>query len=171
MKIILFTAALMTSMMAHAYSFRSTSMQHEVFASMTYGEINMANSNTNINAQGSYSYLLMKGIQVGADLGFTSVKVGSSSNSYMTLYATGTWNYPMDGDIREAMFVKGGIGMADSGKSSFGESKSEFGFKVFGGKRFPLWERMSFAPMAGYEKVGSADGAIVIIPLNIGFMW
>ncbi len=168
-KLIILTISLMSSI-TWAYG----TNQHEISATVSQGEISFGNSVTQIAAGSSYSYLISRGIQVGGDAEFLSINGNGQNNTYMALFGTGTWNFPMSWDIRNAIFVRGGIGFADvalASSNASGSAKSELGFKVMAGKRFILWDRVLYAPMAGIIKVGSNDAVFKIIPINVSLQF
>ncbi len=144
---------------------------NEASISLSEGRISFGNSSTTIKLGGSYSYMLDRGLQAGVDASFASYS-GSNSldTTYISIFATGTVNFPMERDIRQAAFAKVGFGFSDL-DSPPRDKKSEFGFKVYGGKRFPIWDHIEYAPMGGIYKIGSRDAVIEIIPLNITAVW
>lgn len=123
---------------------------------------------TEINVSAGLSTLVYEQVQAGAELSFASVSGGSTSRSGFGILAFGAYNF--DYSLRESMYAKGGLGTfpVEDGK---GGLENKFGFMVGGGKRIPLWEKVTYTPEARLMKIGDLDMQFKIQFLNFSYLF
>ncbi|MBX2987618.1 MAG: hypothetical protein KF802_06950 [Bdellovibrionaceae bacterium] len=122
---------------------------------------------TVIEAHGSYLRGLGGPMQIGGEFGIFSSS-GGKSQSYIEAVAVGAYNFGHR--LSDSMYAKGGVGLLGV-LSDTGDYKSEVGFFVGGGKRFPLWAGVAYNPELRLYKKGKMDPSIEIWLINISVIW
>jgi hypothetical protein len=145
-------------------------MRHEVIlSSSTHLPLGSSsalalNSGTVFWLSGGYNYDVpgMSALQVG---GSAYITTGSGSTIFQ-ITAGPTLNFPFDWDLRNAFFVDGyaGITTTSGGTGAFSTSSTAFTFGFDVGKRFKLFENLTYRPSFGIVK---ATGNVVF---NFSFM-
>jgi hypothetical protein len=125
-------------------------------------------SRTTIDIQGKYLRVLTANIQIGGQAGFRSIS-GGGGQTLLTALGIGVYNF--DTDIKNSFFVEGGLGIYPVLKDTGTDYESKFGLYAGGGKRFPIWERVSYIPTAALVKKGDLDFAFDIQFLNFSIMF
>ncbi len=160
-------------------SFTSYSSQplNEVTTNLTQGYFFSGNkckdcdSGTNITANVSYLRYLTDGWQVGGEGGLQILSKQwsgtGSSETLLTLVALGAYNF--QSDIKSSFYAKAGVGLYPvlDGTSY----KSQFGFFVGGGKRFQIFNGITYTPELRLEKHGDLDMGFSIAFLNFSLFW
>ena len=145
--------------------------KNEVEASGTYGQLSSANSTSAFQATVVYKYLIAKSMQVGTIVNLAYLSGNGNSNTYMGLWGSFTYNFNDSWNISDSWFAEGAVGIVDTAYASgspSGNSDKKFSYMFMGGKRIPIFDKISYIPKAGVRKIGDTDMAILIIPLNIG---
>jgi len=148
---------------------------NEIITNFTSGHLwsgkpcSRCDSGTDINVEGRYLRTLNSNVQVGGDVDIHSVSGGyGESETMLSLVGIGVYNF--DTNFKQAFFAEGGIGIYPVPNDK-GTHDSKFGFFVGGGKRFPLWDRISYIPTLDLVKKGDLDIAFDIEFLNFSFMF
>jgi hypothetical protein len=124
---------------------------------------------TTIDIQGKYLRVLNANIQIG---GLAEIQSFSGGNSRTLLTALGIGVYNFDTNLKQSFFVEGGLGIYPVQKEyPSNDYESKIGLYVGGGKRFPIWERVSYIPTAALVKKGDLDFAFDIQFLNFSIMF
>lgn len=122
---------------------------------------------TTIDIQGKYLRTFNANIQIGGLAGLQSLS-GTKSQTLLTALGIGVYNF--DTNIKQSFFVEGGAGIFPV-LNTTGDFESKFGLYVGGGKRFPIWERVSYIPTAAIVKKGDLDMGFDIQFLNFSIMF
>lgn len=149
--------------------YTSHGYQHEFSATYSDGFLATTSNYTQIKVGADYQYLIQDGIQVGADAALQILSVPGISQTNIGIYATGAYNFLNYGSFDEAFYVKMGVGLVNARLNLSGTGKDEmaFSFLIAGGKRFPLWDHVTYKPELEIGKVGSSDLAILAKAFNI----
>ncbi len=143
--------------------------KHEVDLNLSQGYFrtyyNGSKNISDFNVYLTYSYDFGRNIQIGADGGFQSV----DSVTRFTLFGTGTYN--LDADYANSIFFKGGLGLAPISKLNTTSGKLDdsnvFAFYAAAGKRFKLWDHVSYKPTIAVVKITDIDVQFQLQFLNI----
>jgi hypothetical protein len=159
-----------------AFALEPTISQHELSGG-TAGAVNL-NNGTTLAIDGAYNYLLSPGIQLGAKAGFSyyssgaAVNVGgisvSTNTTQLLLLAGPTLNYPMNDHLNNAAFLTVMAGIAYTNALV---SNTNFAFQVEVGKRFALWDHVTYKPSVAMTKVSGSDALITVTPLAFSFLF
>ncbi len=147
---------------------------NEIITNFTRGTLYSGKSTKNgssvttIDIQGKYLRVWNADVQVGGMVGLNSVS-GGGSRTLLTALGIGIYNF--DTNIKQAFFVEGGVGIYPVLNDTSLEYESKFGFYFGGGKRFPIWERVSYVPSASLVKKGDLELAFDIQFLNFSIMF
>jgi len=159
----------------------ATDSINEITTFMTRGfldsEKNCKNcsSGTDLDISGAYNYYLRQGFQVGGEgrLRLLSSEHSATGNSatLVDLAAVGTFN--LDRDLKNSIFAKAGVGffsvLDDSAPHTGYDEK--LGVFVGVGKRFQLWNNVSYSPELRLIKKGDLDLGIEIGLINFSIFW
>ncbi|MBK9323225.1 MAG: hypothetical protein IPM97_09845 [Bdellovibrionaceae bacterium] len=146
---------------------------NEIITNFSRGTLYSGKSTTNgssvttIDIQGKYLRVWNANVQVGGMVGLYSTS-GGVSRTLLTALGIGIYNF--DTNIKQAFFAEGGVGIYPV-LNSAGDYDSKFGFYIGGGKRFPIWERVSYIPSASLVKKGDLDFAFDIQFINFSIMF
>lgn len=150
-----------------ANGFTNEFLTHFSSSSLSFGKsCSNCDSVTTLNFQGSYLRYIQDKIQAGVEAGLNIVS-GGGGNTTFGLMAIGVYNF--ETSFANSPFVKIGLGLESIPTS--GDSKTEFGFFVGGGKRFSLFQNVSYAPEARLSKVGDIPVNFEVTLLNFSFNW
>ncbi len=122
---------------------------------------------TQLTGTASYARLIRPLIQVGGEVGLSYVNAATTTTT-LTALAIGKYNF--DSDLKESFYVDAGAGIL-SAVNNTGGTDTKFSFMVGGGRRIPLWERISYNPEARLYKKGDLDPNIEIQFLNLSIMY
>ena len=149
-------------------------------ASATGGGFDFGQGKWTFGAHAAYHHLFTDSIQLGGKLGFA---FGDGLGSTATTAVTGTGHQVMlmvgptfnfmnttSGDISDAMFLFAGAGFSMA-KVAGAASSTDFAFGAELGKRFKLWDNISYRPSFGFMKVGSAQVAFNVNLLNVSILY
>lgn len=145
---------------------------HEVQAGLTKGSLVSAKAGKDtvsvIEASGTYHRLIKPQVQAGGGIAFFSTSGGAKSQSYFDVYGMGTYN--VEPDLSKSIYLRGAIGMFAIVNDK-GEYESKLGFGVGAGKRFPIFERITYNPEARLMKKGEQDPGFELMFLNISLLF
>lgn len=145
---------------------------HEVQAGLTKGSLTSAKAGSDtvtvIEASGTYHRLIKPQIQAGGGIAFYSTSGGAKSQSYFDVYGAGTYN--VEPDLTKSIYLRGAIGMFAIVNNK-GEYESKLGFGVGAGKRFPIFDKITYNPEARLMKKGEQDPGFEIMFLNISLLF
>ncbi len=123
-------------------------------------------SNTNFNLYLSYLHHLQDNIQLGTEVGFQS----AYSTTMFDLIAVGVYN--MDSDFKNSIFGKVGLGLTSVSAGTSGSgSETKFGFFAGAGKRFALFNNITYSPEARIIKKGDLDISFQVTFVNFSIYW
>lgn len=150
--------------------------QNEIITNFTQGSVysgkrtKNGSSVTDIDVGAKYLRTINSNVQVGGGVRIQSFG-GGPSHTDLTALAIGIYNF--DIDFKQAFFAEGGIGLYPvyNDDPAVKTWESKFGLYVAGGKRFPIWERVSFIPTLALVKKGDVDFAFDIQFLNFSIMF
>lgn len=148
--------------------------QNEIITNFTNGSfysgerVKNGGSVTTIQVQGKYLRTLTANIQAGGQVGLLSLS-GGGSETLLTALAVGVYNF--DVNFKQSFFAEGGLGIFPVQSETTGDYESKFGLYVGGGKRFPIWERVSYIPTLALVKKGDLDFGFDIQFLNFSIMF
>jgi hypothetical protein len=160
-------------------SFTSYSSQplNEVTTNLTQGYFFSGNrtkngdSGTDIMVSASYLRYLTDGWQVGGEGGLRIVSKQLSdtgdSETLITLVAIGAYNF--ESDIKSSLYAKAGVGLYPVRDGA--DYNSQLGFFVGGGKRFQIFNGITYTPELRLEKKGDLDMGVSIAFLNFSLFW
>lgn len=149
----------------------------ELSLSWTNSEINNSNNNTNVNLNGEFKYTIAPGMQAGGMFNMWMLNYSGTSNTYMGIWGSFTYNFNKSWDVADSFFATGAIGLVDevfgtaSTSTSNTTSEKKFSYLAYAGKRITLFNRINYVPQAGVKKIGSRDLTIVVIPLNFSILF
>lgn len=123
---------------------------------------------TVIGARGSYLVQLREELQVGGEAAFFSTSGGAKSQSYFEAAGVGAWNFSRD--LSTSIFAKGGVGLF-AVLNEKAEYENKLGLFVGGGKRFPLWTNVNYAPEVRIYKKGNIDPSFEILFINVSVLF
>jgi len=144
---------------------RARTKKHEVLVSATAADFNISN-NTNIRVEGGYNYAVTPYLQLGGNLGIGLVEVSGVSITTFTFLAGTTLNLPFDKKIEDSFFVFTKLGFIHQSVSPF--SVTEFVISFGGGKRFKIFENLSYRPEMGLRVITNNDPVFFIKLLSAG---
>lgn len=154
-------------------SYSSNNFKHEVSLNLSEGYIRSYklgdSSYTDFNVNGTYLYTLRDHMQVGGEGGFKSYPNGTSSSNLMILM--GMFTYNLDSDFKNSYFGEAAAGLAPAYKKADGKFKSDFSFFFDVGKRFALWDHVTYRPLFRIAKYGEQDMEFLIMALNVSVMF
>lgn len=149
----------------------------ELSLSWTNSEINNSNNNTNVSLNGEFKHTIAAGMQVGGMFNLLMLNYSGTSNTYMGIWGSFTYNFNKSWDVADSFFATGAIGLVDevfgaaSSSTTSTTSEKKFSYLAYAGKRITLFNRINYAPQAGVKKIGSRDLTIVVIPLNFSILF
>lgn len=156
---------------SHSYSNYGGEYLNEIQTSFSGGSFETykvgTQTVTQIVANGSYLRLIRPQIQAGGELGFSYVNA-TTTQTTLTFMAVGKYNF--DSDLRESFYVSGGAGLL-SAMNATGGTDTKFGIMIGGGRRIPLFDKISYSPEARLYKKGDLDMNIEIQFLNLSIMF
>ncbi|HEX7672727.1 MAG TPA: hypothetical protein VF412_01080 [Bdellovibrio sp.] len=130
-------------------------------------------SGTTLDIGASYLHYLRDGFQVGGEgrLRLLSKEVSGTggSETLLDLAAVGAYNF--QSDLKNAIFVKAGVGLYSVLKDSRDGYENKLGLFVGAGKRFALWSNVSYTPELRLVKKGDIDMGVEIALLNFSVIW
>ena len=132
---------------------------HEILLGMSAGtgaQLKFGNSNTRINISAGYNYTVAPGWQVGIVGNLANNAAGTSWSARAQLTA----NFPMESDLKDAIFLFVNFGLNDTGTSSDPILAAGLG------KRFEIVQNVSWRPNVGIEK-SFATGAGIDFVINV----
>lgn len=145
---------------------------HELHISMTRGGLTSTkvgkDTMTLIEASAGYSRLIQPNIQAGGGVSFYSSSGGPRNQSYFDIYGMGTYN--LSNDLKNAGYFRGAVGMF-AVVNDKGDYESKLGFGIGGGKRFPLFDKLTYNPEARLMKKGDQDPGFEIMFLNFSLLF
>jgi hypothetical protein len=154
-------------------SYSSNNYLHEVSLNLSEGYIRSYklgdSSYTDINVNGTYLYTLRDHMQVGGHAGLKSYQNGTSSSSFMILM--GMFTYNLDSDFKNSYFGEAALGLAPAYKKTEGKFASDVSFFFDVGKRFALWDHVTYRPLFRLAKYGAQDMEFLIQALNVSLMF
>ncbi|UYL09208.1 hypothetical protein B9G69_001280 [Bdellovibrio sp. SKB1291214] len=161
-------------------SFTSYSSQplNEVTTNLTQGYFYSGNrykdgdSGSAIVASASYLRYLKDGWQVGGEGGLQilSEEWSGTRDSETLLTVVGIGAYNFESDIKTSLYAKAGVGLYPV-LDNMGEYKSQLGFFIGGGKRFQIFNSITYTPELRLEKKGDLDLGVNIAFLNFSLFW
>jgi hypothetical protein len=139
--------------------------------STTSGAFGFGQGNWSLGANAAYHHLFFDPIQLG---GTVSLGVGDSggATTYQISALVGpTFNFMNStaGDISDAVFVFAGVGLNLQDQGAGSSTDFQFGAEV--GKRFKVWDNISYRPSFGFRKVGSAGLLFSANLINISVLY
>jgi hypothetical protein len=143
--------------------------QNEFLANFSAGELSIekpckqCDSNTTISLQASYLHHLQDKIQVGVEGGLTSY----SNNTLFDLIGVGAYNF--DADFKNAFYAKAGLGFFSVAAGN--DTETKFGLFLGGGKRFALFNNVTYSPELRLIKKGDLDISFLATFLNFSLYW
>lgn len=175
-KFIIIAAVLGSASAGFAYSYGSSvsyNYSNEILTNFTYGHMYSeenckgCSTTTDIAAMGTYLRTINANIQAGGQVGIESISGGGDSHTLLTLMALGVYN--LDTNFKDAIFIEAGLGILPVLDN--GTYDNSFSFLAGVGKRFPLWDRISYVPTLDIVKKGSLDMGFEIQFINFSFMF
>ncbi|QDK39072.1 hypothetical protein [Bdellovibrio sp. NC01] len=152
--------------------------QHEFTTILTRGVLTSekackdCDTATVIDVGASYSHYLKDGFQVGGEARIQLLPkevTGGDSATLIDLLAVGTYNF--QSDLKNAFFAKLGLGLYGLLKDNRDGGEEKFGFFLSAGKRFALWNNVSYSPEFRLVKKGDIDMGIEVAVLNFSVIW
>ena len=121
----------------------------------------------------SYLHYLKDGWQVGGegDLRVLSKENSGTGDSETLIDVAVIGAYNFQSDIKNAFFAKAGLGLYSMLKDDQKGYENKFGFFLGGGKRFALWNNVTYTPELRLVKKGDIDMGIEIAFLNFSVIW
>jgi hypothetical protein len=154
-------------------SYSPYNFKHEVSLNLSEGLIRSYkigdNSYTDFNVNGSYLYTWKDHMQVGGEVGLKSYASGGSSSNLMILM--GVFTYNLEADFKNSFFGAAAAGLAPAYKKADGKFKSDFSFFFEAGKRFALWDHVTYRPLFRIAKYGEQDMEFLVLALNVSLMF
>lgn len=141
-------------------------------ASQTGGGFDFGQGKWAFGANAAYHHLFFDPIQLGGSLNFGFNDMGTGTGYSIGLLVGPTFNFmnTTAGDISDAVFLFAGAGF-NMMKVGGGSSNTDFQFGADLGKRFKIWDNISYRPSFGFRKVGSAQVAFNVSLLNISVLY
>lgn len=148
-------------------------------ASATGGGFDFGQGRWTVGAHAAYHHLFTDMIQFGGRLGFgvgegylnpTTTATGTGYGINLMVGPTFNFMNTTTGDISDAMFLFAGAGFSMA-KAAGGTSNTDFMFGAELGKRFKVWDNISYRPSFGFTKVGSAQIAFNVNLLNVSILY
>lgn len=129
---------------------------------------------TDLTAIASYQRLIREKIQVGGEGGIlsrpeTNADGKLESKYHLTLLGTATYN--LESDLSNSPFITAGLGLYPSYKKENGKYESKFSYQLDVGKRFLVWEHISYKPLFRLYKHGDEDLAFLLLAFNVSVMF
>ncbi len=121
-----------------------------------------------LQAKISMAKSLKNNIQVGGEVEFSNTSGGSFSGSYFEVAGFGVYNFSTI--LKDTFYVKGGAGLYNT-INTRQENENKFGFFAGGGKRFPLWNQITYSPEARIWKIGDQDITFSFYFLNLSLFF
>lgn len=156
----------------------SSNYKHEVDVNLSQGAIHSYklgdSSITSFDAFASYHYFWKDHMQLGGEVGLISYNNYDSSgkaSAVNLIQLMGVFTYNLDADLKNSYFGQVGLGMHPAYKKNDGKYQSQFSFFFDAGKRFALWDHVTYRPLFRIAKYGDADMEFFIIPVNISLMF
>lgn len=159
--------------------FAGGSNEHEFTTLLTRGVFisekrsKNASTGTVIDVGAAYLHYLREGFQVGGEgrLQVLSKEASPTGDSKTLFDIAGVGAYNFQSDLKNAFFLKAGIGLYSVLNDRETDYETKFGLFFGGGKRFALWNNVSFSPEARFVKKGDIDMGIEIALLNFSVIW
>ncbi|MBC7371855.1 MAG: hypothetical protein H7326_09830 [Bdellovibrionaceae bacterium] len=150
--------------------------QNEIITNFTNGSLfsgkRTKNGSAVTDADLGVKYLrtVNSNIQAGGQVRLQTVG-NTPSHTDFTVLGIGVYNFDLD--FKQAFFAEGGVGIYPvfNDDPAVRNWENKFGLYIAGGKRFPIWERVSFIPTIALVKKGDVDFAIDIQFLNFSIMF
>ncbi len=132
-----------------------------------------ASTGTVIDIGASYLHYLKEGFQVGGEgrIQMLSKEVSPTGDSKTLFDIAGVGAYNFQSDLKNAFFLKAGIGLYSVLNDRETDYETKFGLFFGGGKRFALWNNVSYAPELRFVKKGDIDMGIEVAILNFSVIW
>lgn len=125
-------------------------------------------SGTNLAVGASYLHYLKDGFQVGFEAGIQMLSdeysVTGDSETLFTIVGIGVMNF--QSDVKNSFYGKAGVGIYPVIDGT--EYENQFGFQAGLGKRFALWNNVTYKPEFNLMKRGDLDLGFEIRVLNFG---
>lgn len=157
----------------------SGSYKHEITTNLTRGTFESGkackdcSSGSTMDLGASYLRNWEKNIQFGgmARLRMLSEDTSGtgSSETLLDLAAIGVYN--LDSDFRNSIFAKGGLGLFASPKDNGNGFENKLGLFIGAGKRFSIFENVTYTPELRLVKIGDIDLGIQIDLVNFSIVW
>lgn len=145
--------------------------QNEVLVNFSTGEFisqkacSDCSSTTTFTFFGSYLHHLKDNFQLGGEGGITS----TSNTTFFDLAAVGTYN--LANDFRNSIYAKVGLGLASVSGSAGSGSETKIGFFIGGGKRFAIFNNLTYSPELRIVKKGDLDVGFQATFFNLSVYW
>lgn len=145
--------------------------QNEVLVNFSTGEFTSQKACTDCSSVstftlfGSYLHHLKDNFQLGGEAGITS----SSSTTLFDLAAIGAYN--VESDFKNSIYGKAGLGLASVSGPGGSGSETKIGFFIGGGKRFAIFNNVTYSPELRIIKKGDLDVAFQATFLNLSLYW
>ena len=154
------------------YSFASNTM-HEVVISpskISVESYDDGKKHTDITIYGAYNRHFKDNIQIGGEGGLLPRRE-LDGDSKALFAAMGVFTYNLNNNLRESLFLQGGLGLYPA----YDEDDVEFDNKIsfFGGlgKRFEVWGKINYMPYARIWKRGDENSSFEIQALNFSIFY
>ncbi|MDG0815404.1 hypothetical protein [Bdellovibrio svalbardensis] len=149
----------------------TTLLTHAVFVSEKRSK--NASAGTAFDVGASYLYSLNAGVQVGGEgrLQILSKEYSPTGNSKTLIDLLGVAAYNFQSDLKNAFFLKAGLGIYSVLNDTESDYENKLGLFFGGGKRFALWNNVSYTPEARFVKKGDIDLGFQIAFLNFSVIW
>lgn len=130
-------------------------------------------SGTTIDISASYLHYLRDGWQVGGEgrLQSLSKEASTIGKSATLIDIVGVGAYNFQSDLKNSFFAKAGIGFYSVLNDTNDGYDNKLGLFIGGGKRFALWNNVSYSPEARIVKRGDIDMGVEIALLNFSVIW
>lgn len=140
--------------------------------STTGGGFDFGQGKWAFGANAAYHHLFFDPIQLGGSLNFGFANNGTATGYSVGLLVGPTFNFmnTVAGDISDAVFLFAGVGFNMS-KPGGGVSTTDFQFGAELGKRFKVWDNISYRPSFSFSKVGSGMVAFHVNLLNVSVLY
>lgn len=147
-------------------------------STQTMGGFSFGQSKWNASVNAAYFHQVHEMFQVGGKLNVGFGDNGSTTNNStmaMGILVGPTFNFmgSTAGDISDAMFIFAGAGfnMDKNNTTANGLTATDFQFGAEAGKRFKIWDNVTWRPSFSFTKVGTAKPLYAVNLVNFSVLF